>query len=155
MGTVTQYNLANVRDALGGGNPVYMSNFFRGGPYVPANRTVGYTAREPASGDNYIRSWFGGTSYFWYENSQGVKGIYWNNTYVHEGGVGASAVTIGGITYYRGAFKESATGSKSNVVTWFYGIYRTYPSSYQQAINTGVPSSGTISISQLYGAANP
>jgi len=151
MGTVTQYNLANVQAALGGGNPISMSEYYRGGPYVPANRTVAYTTREPASGDNYNPNQ--GT--YWFENSMGTKGIYWYNTYVHQGGTGPTSVTIGNITYYRGVLKSSFSDSKSGVSTAFYGVYRTYQSSYQQAINTGVPSSGAISISQLYGAENP
>ncbi len=141
MGTVTQYNLANVRDALGGGNPVYMSNYYRGGPYVPANRTINYTAREPASG-----SYFQFSVYSWEfpSKSDGNTRVRWGGSVVFAAGGYYTSVTVGSITYY-------SAGGTSGVV----GVYRTYPASYQQAINTGVPSSGAISISQLYGAANP
>lgn len=155
MGTVTQYNLANVRDALGGGNPVYMSNYFRGGPYVPANRTISSTAREPGSG--YF--WSGSPMYRWADTpSQVTKNgtvgpqilLYWAGAIV--GNVftsGATSLTIGSYTYFRGVY-QVASGYQN-----LYSIARTYPSSYQQAINTGVPSSGTIYLSQLYGAENP
>jgi hypothetical protein len=152
MGTVTQYNLANVQAALGGANPISMSEYYRGGAYVPANRTVGYTAREPASGDSFI-TWPNTTD--WAETSDGYSVGRWYGTNVFTGVIGPTSYTVSGVTYFKGTYKFQTTGSKSNQVTWFYGIYRTYPSSYQQAINTGVPSSGTISISQLYGAANP
>jgi hypothetical protein len=152
MGTVTQYNLANVQAALGGANPISMSEYYRGGPYVPVNRTVGYTAREPASGDTFIT--YPNTT-DWAETSDGYYVVRWYGTQIFTGFVGPTSYTRSGVTYFRGTYRFQSTGSKSNVVTYFYGIYRTYPSSYQQAINTGVPSSGTISISQLYGAANP
>lgn len=155
MGTVTQYNLANVQAALGGGNPISMSEYYRGGAYVPANRTINYTAREPASGDNYNLSQGGGAAYYWFENSQGYFGLYWNNTNVYQAYVGPASVTVGGVTYYRGTHRTTGYDSKSGTTTNYYGVYRTYPSSYQQSINTGVPGSGAISINQLYGAENP
>jgi hypothetical protein len=155
MGTVTAYNLANVQAALGGANPISMSEYYRGGAYVPANRTIAYTAREPATGENYNMGYFGQSKYHWFETSQNILGFYWNNTYVYEGAAGPASITSGGITYYRGSFVTSGTNPDNGVTVNFYAIYRTYPSSYQQAINTGVPSSGAISLSQLYGAANP
>jgi hypothetical protein len=153
MGTVTQYNLANVRDALGGGNPVYMSNYYRGGPYVPANRTVGYTAREPASGSSYALK-----SYDFQSIPSAVAStIYWGGAFIgNVANPNVTSATFGSITYYRDSFVTETGGGKIDYpVIYHYRIYRTYPASYQQAINTGVPSSGTISLSQLYGAANP
>lgn len=141
MGTVTQYNLANVQAALGGSNPISMSEYYRGGAYVPSTRTVSYTAREPASG-----SYFQSTVYSWEfpSKSDGNTRVRWAGSVVFAAGGYFTSVTVGSITYY-------SAGGTSGVV----GVYRTYPASYQESINTGVPSGGAISISQLYGAVNP
>ncbi len=153
MGTVTQYNLAHVRNALGGSNPVSMSQYYRGGARVPATRTVNYTAREPGSGELYSRP----AGSYW-----GTSGIYltlyFQGTFIGNftfaNAYSTTVYTVSGITYYRGTLFAAETG-KGQSGYYYYGIYRTYPASYQQAINTGVPSSGSISMSQLYGAENP
>lgn len=141
MGTVTQYNLANVQAALGGGNPISMSEYYRGGPYVPTTRAI--TVREPTSG-----FYSGGSYYYDLSVSEGKFGpvyntiIVWANVYIANTPVYYSSYTSGGYTYYP---QVDALG--------FWPIYRTYPSTI--SINTGVPSSGTISIAQLFGAQNP
>lgn len=161
MGTVTQYNLANVQSALGGSNPISMSEYYRGGPYVPTSRTV-YNY-EPSSGYYYYRGQ-SGLYYFWFCQYGGysanpVTGPYiqvaWDpdivryqsfNSYV-------SSVTVGGYTYERGPVQETVYDSTYGVTYSYYSVRRYTVST--QSINTGVPSSGTISISQLYGAQNP
>jgi hypothetical protein len=157
MGTVTQYNLANVRDALGGGNPVHMINYYRGGPYVPANRTVATTVYEPAGG-----GWIYSNFYRWQAYPAGTsKGgapypgeisVMWAGTFVYRvfSDTGQTSVTVDGITYYKG---PSASGGFMS--TSEFNVRRQYSSSSQVSINTGVPSGGSISISQLYGATNP
>jgi hypothetical protein len=143
MGTVTQYNLANVQAALGGSNPIGMNEYYRGGAYVPTTRTT--ATREPASGGvfNGTQYWYiGGTSAYMrfspYVNSQ-IQ-IPGNGSFV-------TSYSTGGATYFRFAYIYSCYG------TDYYSLYRTASSSV--SINTGVPSSGQISISQLYGAENP
>jgi hypothetical protein len=150
MGTVTQYNLANVQSALGGSNPISMSEYYRGGPYVPTTRNV--TVREPSSGDSYAR----GSTDWAVINSSGTS-LYWGGPFVASAfGAGTTSLVRDGYTYYRGGYRE--TTSEGNSYYGFftlvhYAVYRTYGST--ASINTGVPSSGAISISQLYGAANP
>ncbi len=136
MGTVTQYNLANVQAALGGSNPISMSEYYRGGPYVPTTRTT--TVSE---GPSYTLS-----SYDWYESGSNLY-VYWAGGLVYQGLTGPASVAVGSVTYFRGAFVSGFLGRNH------YYVSRQYPST--TSINTGVPSSGTISISQLYGAANP
>jgi hypothetical protein len=145
MGTVTQRNLANVRDALGGSNPVSMSQYYRGGARVPTTRTT--NTREPASGDSYsnsppIRYWYiGGTSaYMRFDPYIGQ---------VQVGGSGTTSYSSGGATYFRGSY----VGCCGCGFIQLYGVYRT--STTTVSINTGVPSSGAISINQLLGAENP
>jgi hypothetical protein len=136
MGTVTAYNLNNVQAALGGSNPISMSEYYRGGTYVPSTRTV--TVREPTSGayfDLYVYSW------------QEASSLYWANVRITNYVGTGTTFTAGGFTYYRGTLMIA---DKSG---FYYAVYRTYPSTV--SINTGVPSSGAISISQLFGAQNP
>lgn len=144
MGTVTQYNLANVQAALGGANPISMSEYYRGGAYVPTTRTV--TVSEGPIWSNNVYDWV------WMRNNSGY--IRWSGA-LDFGYVGnITTYTRGSTTYYRGAFVYTESFYDYGWNHWdHYQISRTYPST--TAINTGVPSSGAISISQLYGAANP
>lgn len=142
MGTVTAYNMANIQSALGGSNPISLSEYYRGGAYVPTTRTSG-TVREPTSGG------YNNASYYWLTGSSQptqCAGIQWAGTSISSGGTFTS-YTSGIYTYYQGGLYSSGKAVDS------YYVYRTYPNTV--SINTGVPSSGTISIANLYGAANP
>jgi hypothetical protein len=145
MGTVTAYDMASIQSALGGSNPIGLNEYYRGGPYVPTTGTD--TVREPTTGDNYNLT---PPRYFW-----AVEGIYnsvwWNNTSNSAIGASLTSLTVGSYTYYRGTFQQNIPSCCGPV--YYYRIYRT--STTTVSINTGVPSSGQISISQLYGARNP
>lgn len=147
MGTVTAYNLSNVQAALGGANPISMSEYYRGGAYVPTTRAV--TVYEPAgggwasiSGNAWVDVYTGG--------GKGEPAVY-SSSYVAWGGSivtyvysqSTTSVTVGAYTYYRGPLYGVAT------------YYTRRTSAGTQSINTSVPSSGAISLSQLLGAANP
>jgi hypothetical protein len=138
MGTVTAYNLANVQAALGGANPISMSEYYRGGPYVPTTGTTTVT-----EGPFYQQS-----VYEWYTFSSFLD-VYWAGTLVYSTSShsGATSIAVGSTTYFRGAFVTSFFGQNR------YQVSRQYPSTI--SINTGVPGSGTISLSQLLGARNP
>jgi hypothetical protein len=141
MGTVTQYNLQNVQAALGGSNPISMNEYYRGGSFVPTTRSV--TTREPSSGVYYS------VSYQW-NTSAGTPafclGFIWNGTTTNVN-QNVSSFSTGGSTYFQGTLQVSGKSVDQ------YSIFRTTTSTV--SINTGVPSSGTISISQLFGAENP
>jgi hypothetical protein len=138
MGTVTQYNLANVQAALGGANPISMSEYYRGGPYVPTTRTT--TVSEGPLYQQSVYEWFVQFSFLT---------IYWAGAAVYSTSSygGGTSIAVGSTTYFRGSLMASSFGTQR------YQVSRQYPST--TSINTGVPGSGTISISQLYGAANP
>jgi hypothetical protein len=154
MGTVTQYNLANVRDALGGGNPVSMSQYYRGGARVPTTRNT--TVNEGPVWQTYYDAYYSsnGLIYGWINEDRvfGTDFSYYTWNYAQSGNLpyNSTSAVSGGITYFRGAYVGTFNG---NPRTPAYQVSRQYGST--QTINTGVPSSGTISISQLYGAANP
>lgn len=150
MGTVTQYNLANVQAALGGANPISMSEYYRGGAYVPTTRAS--STRSPASGDVYA------SGAYWFLDQYGSTyySFFQYNGYNPPGFISGdvSSYTAGQTTYYRGNFRSyqpNIDGYGTNRTN--YGVYSVTNSSV--SINTGVPSSGQISMSQLYGAANP
>lgn len=147
MGTVTAYNLANVQAALGGSNPISMSEYYRGGSYVPTTRSTTVT-EGPYYSYSPTTDWFTGTG----GNTFAV--IRWFGVQIALSPAIDSYTTAyatGGYIYYKNAFREYVYGKGMTFTV--YDLYRTYPSS--ASINTGVPSSGAISISQLYGAANP
>jgi len=141
MGTVTQYNLQNVQSALGGSDPISMSEYYRGGSFVPTTRST--TTREPSSGEYYSGSYQWNTS----AGDPGYcVGFIWNGTTTNVG-QRVTSFSTGGSTYFQGTLQSSGKSVDS------YSIFRTTTSTV--SINTGVPSSGTISISQLFGAENP
>jgi hypothetical protein len=135
-------SLANIQTVMGGSNPISISEYYRGGAYTPATRTT--TVSEGP---------FYNSSYQWIYNptfGQNRTTVRWDGTTVYDQlSVGPiTTVTVGSVTYYRGALYQS---SKSG--TNYYYVSRQYPSTTN--INTSVPTSGTISISQFYGAAKP
>ena len=77
MGTVASYDMASIQSALGGSNPISLSEYYRGGSYVPA--TVSGAVREPASGEYNIVS---------------NPGYSWNYTAYGDANVAASAPWI-------------------------------------------------------------
>jgi hypothetical protein len=116
-----------------------MSEYYRGGPYVPATRTTIVTEGPTYARDSYC---------FRYTSNFNTTYIYWGGLIGSVAG-NVSSFSSGGVTYSRGAFAESTSFGLNT----YYYISRQYPSTV--SINTGVPSSGTISIAQLYGATNP
>jgi hypothetical protein len=118
-----------------------MSNYYRGGPYVPTTRTV-----VNSEGPYYV-----GGEYLWRVSGSNVT-IFWAAALITEGGYGAATTSIsyGGYLYVRGAY-VSGSGTFFNPLNY----YVSRQTSSTVTINTGVPSSGTLYISQLYGAANP
>jgi hypothetical protein len=144
-------SLANIQTTMGGASPASINEYYRGGAYVPSSKTV--TVREPTSGEYYN---YPSVPYTWWEN------VYTPFTYVTVRWPGAefypgtdiniTSATSGGYTYFRGSYRTTVSdpyGGGYNL----YGVYR--ESSSTTSINTSVPSSGTISISQFYGAEKP
>lgn len=134
------------------GSGTSMSNFYRGGSRVPSSKTVSTTTRQPTSGGFFTMSF---PSYYWGGGAYG--GASWNNQGLTGGGDAMSSFTEGGWTYFRGALRRTdpgigATAYNPGSTGYLYEIFRTQTSSTTTSINGGIPSSGTISLSQFYGA---
>jgi hypothetical protein len=134
---------------LGGSNPIGLNEYYRGGSFVPTTGTT--TVREPTSGQ-YWTGLTGPPDYFWrvFIGAGEPAGLVTWSTIVGTPNSSVTSFTSGIYTYFRGTLTFQDTGK---IPYDDYGIYRT--SSTTTSINTGVPSSGTISIQNLYGAQNP
>lgn len=123
--------------------PVPFSDYYRGGSYVPGTTTTG---------PNYSRT---APLYYWVNNTVGgvYQGtdIWWNGSVVYSDpsspGLTGTTVVVGSDTYTRGTL-QSTEGPVSNRFI-YYQVSKTTTK------NTGVPTSGTISLSNMYGASNP
>lgn len=136
------------------GSGTAMSNFYRGGGRVPATKTVTTTTREPTSGERYDISGGPFTSY-WYTNSVEGRWAVWNNaTVATPASDDTTSVTVGNVTYFRGTLRAYDAPPYGATIA-YYAIYRTVTSTSTVNINTGIPSSGQISLSQFYGAETP
>jgi len=134
-------SLSQVQSEYGGGNPISMSEYYRSGSYVLGSGTT--TTRVPTSGDASGGSWF--------VTPNGQYNAFWSGSSVTGPRTGnnssPTSVTIGTITYYRGSYQ-----SFNVYVGWTYGIYRVITATVNR--NTGVPSSGAISLTNFYGGTN-
>jgi hypothetical protein len=139
------------------GSGTAMSNFYRGGGRVPSTKTTTTTTREPASGFFYGEQTYGWQIASTFVGSPNVW-IRWDGTFV------ASAIpfpgtsyTIGNTTYYQGPTLESFENKNQphGVTVNIYNIYREVTTTNTVNINTGIPTSGQISLNQFYGAEVP
>lgn len=149
-------SLSQVQSHWGGGNPIYMSEYYRNGSYVPSIYTVTTTTttttRSPGSGSNYS-VWNGSSGYEWRVMGTTSTSIYWgSSTITTSASASATSHTSGGWTYYRSTYVGASYG------VYRYQIYRqqttTSTSTTTTNINTGIPNSGTISMNQFYGGRN-
>ena len=138
-------SLSQVQSEYGGGNPISMSEYYRSGSYVLASGTT--TTRVPTAGDAI--GGFGTTK--WFVQPNGTYNAFWSGssvTGVRAGNnSGPTSVAIGNITYYRGSYEGF-----NQYLGYRYGIYRVVTATVNR--NTGVPSSGAISLNNFYGGTN-
>lgn len=146
-------SIGDLQTQLGGSSPASMSEYYRGGSYVPATRTTTVTEGpywRPHSYTSGRYEWdtYGGS----YPNGTYLQ-IWWANVNIVfvTNGPGYTSYTTGGYTYYRGTYRGVISAGYDS--WWSWEVYRTYTTT--TSINTSVPSSGTISMNQFYGAANP
>ena len=142
-------SLSTIQTVMGGANPISMSEYYRGGSYVPSTKPTVVTEGPFVSADNP------GGPYGVFEG--GNQYANWNGTAVATSYNIVSSWTNGSYTYYKGALNYSyytAGGyGSSGYWNYWYAISRTYASS--ATINTSVPGSGGISISHFYSTEKP
>jgi len=137
--TTGPLSLDDIGTFFGVPHPVSMAALYKGGAHVPA---FGPGAREPLTGEQYH---FDHPFTYWYVTPTQFH-LRWNDVdfgYM-PGGIGTLQFESGGWTYYRGT--QQASG--------YYAIYRVQTGS-PRPINPSVPTSGTISIQNFYGAEKP
>jgi hypothetical protein len=145
----------DIESEFGGGNPVSINDYYRGGPYVPSSITTSTVLREPSSGESYIKNnicWVKTSGRFQY------TWVYWGNEKIFESTDNTlTSVVINGKTYHRDSYRETDAlqtgtgGSYTMVYERFYGIHRSSGSTTTTSVNGNVPTSGQISLSDFYG----
>lgn len=127
-------SLADIQTEFGGSNPISLGEYYKGGAYVPSPAPGAYT------------SYFGTlTVYSW--DSDGV--ILWNGSYI-TGSASGTTITVGSYDYEQGTQFDFVSGGKGDPGTAYYQVRRRL-SSVDNAPN--VPTSGSISLSDFYGAS--
>lgn len=126
----------NLRTVFGG-TTAPITNYYRGGGRVPSS-----TSSTTTEGPNYV--FYGGPpNYF----NTSVGEWYWGGRIGNNPG---TSFFVDPWTYYRGAFVQNFSTKDGTIQ--LYRIYR--QQSTTTSVNTGVPSSGTISLNQFYGATS-
>jgi len=148
-------SFSQLQSRFGGSNPISLSEYYRNGSYVDGTitTTTSTTTRQPSSGGYYsynVPLYMWSEYYDWYGNYEYTT-LHWANSPQSPFATlysNVSSYTTGGSTYYRGSF-----------VDWddygdYYKIYRQQTSTTTTTtnINTGIPTSGTLSMNQFYGA---
>lgn len=148
-------SFSQLQSHFGGGNPISMSEYYRNGSYVPSIYTVTTTTttttRQPSSGSSFSAA---APVTQWYVVGTAGITIQWANVNVITNYTPSTAtsLTTGGWTYYR----DTLAGNTYGILS--YRLYRqqttTSSSSTTTNINTGIPTSGTISMNQFYNGQN-
>lgn len=150
-------SINDLRVEFGDSGSSSLSEFYRGGGLVPATETTTTTTYEP-SATTYEYSLVS-PLYGWVqdESSPFTIYLYWNNVELVQFpdsafGATSSYTHTDGWTYIRTA-SPSATGiDLGDIIVSVFPIRRQKTTTTVTNINTGVPTSGTISLSNFYGA---
>lgn len=143
-------SLNDLKAFFGGLAAPKLSDYYRGGSYVPATANVTTQTREPASGEYYSPN-----AYVW-DHNLGNNNIVirWLNVQVYSGITLATIINVGGNTYYRGSLYDRVYDSYGGD-TMRYALYRIATTTTSQNVNQNVPTSGIIGLSNFHGAYKP
>jgi hypothetical protein len=152
-------SINNLRTEFGDTGTSSLSEFYRGGGLVPATTTTSTTTYQPGPGTTNYNYSLTSPLYGWLEDEYFpfTVYIYWNNaaitTFTQNYAGEISQDTSGGWTYYRFS-SPTTTGLNIGDGTTYsvYQIRRQQTTNTTTNINTNVPTSGTISLSNFYGA---
>lgn len=167
-------SVSSLASEFGDGQPFSLSEYYRGGGLVPSNVETVSSVRDPASGDRYVCMYTGdwqygqGQSYwasgFHYPASAPDRlEIAWaNGSYTNEiftGTVNGDASDVTTWTSGKWTYRRGVWRSKGDQESYydarqgdFYGIYRSEDTHTTGPGNEEVPESGTLSLSDFYGA---
>lgn len=131
-------SLSQVQSEYGGSNPISMSEYYRGGSYVPSSNVGSYSSYQANA-----------STYYWADvGNSGTVTIEWNNSVVANFTSSATTYITGGYEYQKGTLFSSSSGGKGGPTTYYYRVRRRTNSG---SINTNVPTSGSISMNDFYG----
>lgn len=158
--------ISNIKNLFGGPTSPSLSNYYRGGSYIPSTKTVSTIAYEPPDGNTFLGLvpssesgyWWIYSMYkgVWFIRNNGTSVIWWNDVMLIDGTISGTSWTSGAYTYYAGSQMDSNFSTSCYCYLWYaYKIRRTTGGSVTVNINTGIPSSGTIKLSQFYNAEKP
>lgn len=140
-------SLSQVQSEFGGSNPVSMSEYYRGGSYVPTTVTGSAGAWSSYQAN--------ASTYYWSDvGNSGTVTIEWNNVQVGSFQSSATTYTTGGYEYQKGTQFSSSGGGKGGGPTTYYYRVRRRTAGSSTTVNTSIPASGTISMNQFYGGRN-
>lgn len=152
-------SIGDLRTEFGDTGSSSLSEFYRGEGLVPATTTTTTTTYEPGPGtSNYYYS-LTSPLYGWVEDEYFpyTVYIYWNDAVItsftqsYQGEI--SVDTYGGWTYVRFSIPTDTNVNIGDGTTYsVYQIRRQQSTTTVTDINTSVPTSGTISLSNFYGA---
>lgn len=151
-------SINDIKTIFGGPTSPSLGNYYRAGTFIPASKSVLVTTTEGP---------FYSIPYRWYNGIVNYPSyIFWNGVRVAYPAYNATTYTTGSTTYVRGtvmynyaAYETDTSGIGKGIfryVAWdAYQVSKSTSVIGSQAINTGIPSSGAISLSQFYGAERP
>jgi len=152
-------SIGDLRTEFGDTGASSLSEFYRGGSLVPATTTTTTITYQPGPGTSNYNYSLTSPLYGWLEDEYFpyTVYIYWNNAVIttftqsYQGQI--SSDTYGGWTYYRFSIPTTTGVNIGDGTTYsVYQIRRQQSSTTTTNINTSVPTSGTISLSDFYGA---
>ena len=156
--TTGEIKFSEIQTEFGGSNPIQMSEYYKGGTNVPS--TVG---SAPGSWGSYT------TSGNYYYNMQNITNIGVNYWIVYANGsqtaVGTNLtldsnnrVVIGGQEYERASsaytFYVPSGKTSAGQDSYYSYHYRKRTASTQVTVNANIPTSGQISMNNMYGGRN-
>jgi hypothetical protein len=148
-------SFSQMQTEFGGANPIALSEYYKNGSYVPS--TIGGPA---GSWGSYITPT---TTYRWQVLWNGPTllsvQLKWNGTVVYSTTTQSNAnlTQFNGVSSYdygRGTLYSTSGGTKeSPITTKLYKIRRRTTAS-SQTVNASIPTSGIISMNNMYGGRN-
>jgi len=152
-------SLSDLQSEFGGSNPISINEYYRGGTYVPSTSTTTTTTYQPGPGStNFAAASLSSPLNGWAQrqDSPYTVRIFWNSDtqLVEFSGTALgipSSYTTGGWTYYRSSTAAFTNVPFAGANYYVWSIRRQQTTTSGTNINTSVPTSGQISLSNFYG----